>query len=131
MSVAENRLEGVPPAGHYKTAEVARSLDIHPSTLNRLAVALGRNHGSGHHIYWSWRDIQAVRIALRIEAAGAGDCLHVIARTVIEAHPTGGLEPVLAGWVAYRRGEIRYGATPSEAIGPLPGAVVAHLRGAP
>lgn len=129
---AEARLPPpIPSAGHYKTREVARSLGIHTSTLNRLAVALGRNHGSGSHLYWSWRDVQALRIALALEAAGAGDCLHVIARAVIAAHPVGGPDPDLAGWVAYRRGEIRYGATPSDAIGPFEAAVVAHLRGAP
>lgn len=129
---AENRLPPpIPSAGHYKTLEVARSLRIHSSTLNRLAVALGRNRGTGSWLYWSWRDVQALRIALAIEAAGAGDALAEIARAVIDAHPVGSPDPALVGWVAYRRGVVRYGATPSEAIGPHDGAVVAHLRGAP
>lgn len=121
----------IPPAGDYSTWEISKHTGIHTSTINRIAEALGLNHGSGNPIHWSWRDLQVIRIARRLEEAGSNDTLAVLVRAVLEAHPIGGPDPVLAGWVAYGRGQIRYGATPSEAIGPLSEAVVAHLRGAP
>jgi hypothetical protein len=124
---APSTLPGIQRAGVLSTRRASAETGIPEHTLNRVAVACEGGPGVGGRLTWSWRDIEALRIAQKIAEAGAGDGFPVIARAVLYAHALGA-EPVLAGWVAYRDGEIRYGATPSEALGPLTGAVVAWLK---
>jgi hypothetical protein len=120
-------LPGIPRAGVLSTSRVSEETGLNVATLNRIAVGCGAAPGSGGKVAWSWRDVLALRIAQAIAEAGAGDGFPLIARAVLLAHASG-VEPVMAGWVAYRNQQIRYGATPSEALGPLTGAVVAWLK---
>lgn len=116
--------------GYYATTQVAAIVGLSYRQLDYLARTIDWTPGSGGHRIWSAADIRRLTIAKAIDAAAPGPgksqrgSLPTIARAVLAGPP-----PPASGWAAYFRGLVDYGPTPTDAIGDLPGAVVAKLPG--